>query len=117
MESVEVENDEDVEVQFKGRRIYIQVKYRQESLAWSDIEGALARFEDLRAAHKRGERSGEPAFHIVSNAAPNGPLAARLVAADWPDDVRVDWPSADAAKRILPAPSASLLEAAKVASK
>lgn len=116
IESVEVESDEDVEVQFKGRRTYIQVKHRQDSLAGSDIEGALARFEELRAAHKRGERSGEPAFLIVSNAAPNGPLAARLAAADWPDDVRVDWPSADPAKRLLPAPSASLLEAAEAAS-
>ena len=38
----------------------------------------------------------------VSNSAPNGPLAARLNAANWPDDVRVDWPSADPAKRRSP---------------
>lgn len=117
IESVEVESDEDVEVKFKERRTYIQVKHRQGSLAWSDIEGPLARFDELRAAHRRGERSGEPAFIIVSNATPNGPLAVRLAAADWPDDVRVDWPSADPATRLLPAPSASLLEAAEVASK
>jgi len=117
IETVEVESDEDVEVQSKGRRTYIQVKHRQESLAWSDIEGAVARFEELRAAHKRGDRCGEPAFLIVSNAAPNGPLAARLTAADWPDDVRVDWPSADPAQRLLPAPSESLLAAAEAASK
>ena len=117
IESVEVESDEDIEVQFKGRRTYIQVKHRQDALAGGDIEGALARFEELRAAHESGERSGEPAFLIVSNAAPNGPLAARFAAADWPDDVQVDWPSADPAQRLLPAPSESLLAAAEAASK
>ncbi|QOZ36450.1 ATP-binding protein [Bradyrhizobium sp. CCBAU 53421] len=117
IESVEVESDEDVEVQFNGRRIYVQVKHRKEPLAWNDIDEAVARFGELRAAHKRGERQGEPGFLIVSNAAPNGPLAARLAAADWPNDVRVDWPSADPEKRILPAPQSSLVEAAEAASR
>ncbi|MCV0398187.1 MAG: SEC-C domain-containing protein [Rhizobiaceae bacterium] len=114
--SVEVESDEDVEVQFEGRRIYVQVKHRKEPLAWNDIEEAVERFAELRAAHQRGERSGEPAFLIISNAAPNGPLAARLAAADWPADVHVDWPAADPDARILPAPQGSLLEAAEAAS-
>ena len=55
-QSVDVESDEDVEVQFEGRRIYVQVKHRKQPLAWSDIEEALARFGELRAAHGRGER-------------------------------------------------------------
>ncbi|MDT9121219.1 hypothetical protein RSW84_27635, partial [Escherichia coli] len=59
--SVEVESDEDVEGQFEGRRIYVQVKHRKEPLAWNDIEEAVERFAELRAAHQRGERSGEPA--------------------------------------------------------
>ncbi|MGE3708823.1 MAG: hypothetical protein AB7G35_04055, partial [Hyphomicrobiaceae bacterium] len=107
--SVDVENDEDVEVQFEGRRIYVQVKHRKEPLAWNDIEEAVARFAELRAAHQRGERRGEAAFLIISNAAPNGPLAAKHAAADWPADVRVDWPAADPHARILPAPQGSLL--------
>jgi antitoxin component of MazEF toxin-antitoxin module len=49
MESVEVESDEDVEVQFDGRRIYVQVKHRKEPLAWNDIEGALTRFGECRS--------------------------------------------------------------------
>lgn len=57
--SVEVESDEDVEVQFEGRRIYVQVKHRKKPLAWNDIEEAVERFAELRAAHQRGERSGE----------------------------------------------------------
>jgi hypothetical protein len=115
IEGVEVENDEDVEVQFGGRRIYVQVKHRKEPLAWNDIEEAVTRFGELRAAHERGERGGEPAFLVVSNAAPNGPLAAKLATTDWPVDVLVDWPSADPDARILPAPQASLLEAAEAA--
>jgi hypothetical protein len=117
VERVSVESDEDVEVQFERRRVYVQVKHRKGSLAWNDIEEAVARFGELRAAHERGERSGEAAFLIVSNAAPNGPLAAKIAAADWPTDVRVDWPSADPDTRILPSPQASLLEAAKAAGK
>lgn len=38
VQSVEVESDEDIEVQFEGRRLYIQVKHRKEPLAWNDIE-------------------------------------------------------------------------------
>lgn len=116
VQSVDVESDEDVEVQFEGRRIYVQVKHRKQPLAWSDIEEALARFGELRAAHGRGERDGEPGFLVVSNAAPNGPLATRIAAADWPVDVHIDWPAADPRERILPAPQASLIEATEVAS-
>lgn len=112
---VEVENDEDIEVQFDGQRIYVQVKYRKGSLAWGDIEEALARFEELRLAHEKGDREGKPAFVIVCNASPNGPLAARLSSADWPVDVWIDWPAADPDTRMLPAPKASLLEAAETA--
>jgi hypothetical protein len=43
VQSVQVESDEDVEVQFEGRRIYVQVKHRKEPLAWNDIEEALTR--------------------------------------------------------------------------
>jgi hypothetical protein len=112
---VEVENDEDIEVQFEGRRIYVQVKHRKGTLAWNDVEEALARFEELRCAHETGEREGKPAFLVVSNAAPNGPLAAKLAAANWPADVRIDWPTADPDARTLPAPPASLLDAAEAA--
>jgi hypothetical protein len=115
VQSVEVESDEDVEVQFEGRRIYVQVKHRKEPLAWDDIEGALTRFGELRDAHERGERHGTPAFLVISNATPNGPLSAKLAADDWPVDVQIDWPSSDPTARILPAPQGSLLEAAKAA--
>jgi hypothetical protein len=56
VQTVAVESDEDVEVQFEGRRIYVQVKHRKVPLAWNDIEDALTRFGELRAAHARGER-------------------------------------------------------------
>ncbi len=112
---VVVENDEDVEVLFEGRRVYVQVKHRKGTLAWNDIEEALTRFKELRSAHERGDRDGKPAFLIVSNAAPNGPLAAKLAAAEWPVDVWIDWPAADPDTRMLPAPKASLLETAEAA--
>lgn len=115
MERIWVESDEDVEVRLPDHRIYVQVKHRKASLAWNDIEGALNRFHDLRASHERGERDGKPAFLIISSAAPTATLAAKLAAADWPDDVRIDWPASDREARILPAPQSSLLEAAEAA--
>jgi hypothetical protein len=114
--SVDVESDEDVEVQFENRRVYVQVKHRKGLLAWNDIEEAVEHFAELRTAHQSGERHGEPVFVVVSNVPPNGPLAARLAAMDWPADVRIDWPAASPDARILPAPRASLLEAADAAS-
>lgn len=94
LNAVVVESDEDVELQAPGRRIYVQVKHRLDVLAGGDIESALARFAALRAAHASGERPGDAAFVIASNAPPNGPLLARMVAADWPTDVRIAWPGA-----------------------
>ena len=49
--AVVVESDEDVEVLLDGRHLYVQVKYRKNTLAWNDIEGAMSRFEVLRGAH------------------------------------------------------------------
>lgn len=92
--SVVVETDEDVELQALGRRIYVQVKHRVDALGFGDIESALARFVKLRAVHALGEREGSAEFVIATNAAPNGPLATRMAAADWPTDVRVMWPGA-----------------------
>lgn len=89
--SVIVEGDEDVEIVFEGRRVYVQVKHRAGSLAWGDIASAIDRFAELREAHARGDRDGEALFVIVCNAAPNGPLADRITHEDWPDDVTVLW--------------------------
>lgn len=109
--SVAVETDEDVELIFVDRHVYVQVKHRHDALAWDDISGALDRFADLRAAHIAGHRQGVPEFVIVTNAPPNGPLATRMAANDWPADVRVDWPQAEADRKGLPAPPSSLLDA------
>lgn len=109
--SVAVETDEDIELIFANRHVYIQVKHRQVVLAWGDISDALDRFAELRAAHAAGDRQGVAEFVIVTNAAPNGPLAERMAAEDWPTDVRIDWPRADVERKGLPAPPGSLLEA------
>ncbi|MER9336786.1 SEC-C metal-binding domain-containing protein [Mesorhizobium sp. M0293] len=112
-QTVSVESDEDVEVQLDAIRIYIQVKYRKEVLAWDDIGSAIARFAELRASHARGERAGAARFVVVCNAEPNGPLLERLATSDWPADVIIEWPTAEPASRILPVPQPSLMEAVK----
>lgn len=109
--SVAVETDEDIELIFAKRHIYIQVKHRQGVLAWGDISDALDRFSELRTAHAAGDREGTPEFVVVSNASPNGPLSGRMAAADWPADVRINWPASDADRNGLPVPPVSLLEA------
>ncbi len=109
--AVTVESDEDVEVLLDGKHLYVQVKYRKSKLAWSDIESAVSRFEELRGAHQTGERPSTAEFVIVSNAPPNGPLAKRISGADWPADVHVDWPEGSEDGRTLPPPSASLIDA------
>ena len=62
-----VENDEDVEVVLPDTRIYAQIKTRGSRLIFSDIEGALTRFDEIRAEHVAGRRSGAYQFVIVSN--------------------------------------------------
>jgi hypothetical protein len=109
--AVLVETDEDIELIFDGRHVYIQVKHRQDALSWNDISGALDRFAALRQAHAAGDRVGAPEFIIVVNSPPNGPLADRIAAEDWPADVRVDWPAALVDRGGLPPAPASLMEA------
>jgi hypothetical protein len=108
--SVTVESDEDVEVALEGLRGYLQIKHREIALSWGDIEGALNRYATIRAAHRAGERSGESKFAIVCNVAPDSALAKRLNGGDWPDDVQILSPGAQASLP-LPIPSASLLQA------
>ncbi len=54
-----VEHDEDVEVVLLGRRLYIQVKARRETLIYSDIEGSVRRFDALRKEHEIGARQAQ----------------------------------------------------------
>lgn len=112
--AVIVESDEDVEVRFAEKHVYVQVKYRQDVLAWSDIATTISRFEELREAHQEGGRGEEASFLIVSNAPPNNSLENRIAAEDWPTDVRIDWPDAPPKGRILPIPPKSLLEAIEI---
>src|SRR5579864_223718 len=65
-----VENDEDVELVFPDKRIYAQIKTRSSHLIFSDISGALLRFESIRTEDAEGRRSGTAEFAIISNSAP-----------------------------------------------
>lgn len=109
--AVAVEGDEDVELIFPDRRAYLQVKHRLNSLAGSDVDEALERFVALRKAHAAGERPGSSQFFIVSTSTPNGPLAARMSAPDWPADVRILWPGCGVRGDDVPQPPPSLLDA------
>ncbi len=109
--TVVVESDEDIEITLEEKHAYIQVKYRKEALAWGDIESAMTRFTELRGTHQKGDRQLIPMFIVISNVVPNAPLLKRINAADWPTDIRIDWPGAISDDRVLPAPQSSLMEA------
>jgi hypothetical protein len=56
VERIVVEGDEDVELILPGRRIYVQVKTRKESLTVGDIAGFLDRVDKIRSEHGSGVR-------------------------------------------------------------
>jgi hypothetical protein len=56
----------------------VQVKTRREPLVYSDIEGAMQRFDALRKEHESCARKGNASFIIATNAPPGPQLATRL---------------------------------------
>jgi hypothetical protein len=90
--SIVVECDEDVEINFPDRRFYIQVKTRANPLVFSDIAGALQRFDSLRLQHQAGDRANKANFIIASNIQPGASLLERIGQVDWPSDVEIHWP-------------------------
>ncbi|HEX9947835.1 MAG TPA: hypothetical protein VGA98_09875, partial [Allosphingosinicella sp.] len=117
VERVVVERDEDVEIVLPHRRTYVQIKTRIGSLSFGDVESALQRFEEIRSEHGKGARRGDPNFVIASNAAPSGPLLAKISADDWPKDVQLHWPDGPApTDPFLPVPPRSVGEAIRACS-
>lgn len=108
---VVVENDEDVELVRPDERIYAQIKKRSAKLIFSDIAGALARFEAIRTEHAEGRRNGECRFAIVSNSAPGPDLSKRVAASNWPADVVLLYPGSNTVDKILPQSAATIEDA------
>ncbi|MEA5362798.1 dsDNA nuclease domain-containing protein [Amycolatopsis sp., V23-08] len=112
-DEVVIEHDEDVELVRPSGAVYVQVKTRERPLRFSDLDGVLPRFEQLRRAHAGGERVGDAGFAIVSNAAPGPDLRARIASSSWPSDVALVWPggTAGGVDLSLPTPWKGLQEA------
>ncbi|MBI1209738.1 MAG: hypothetical protein GC191_20955 [Azospirillum sp.] len=101
--AVVVEADEDIEIVYPCRRLYVQVKTRSESLTEADIEGALQRFARIREEHITGKRPGAAAFAIVANVLPGPKLAERVEGMAWPTDITLYWPGNEPTDDALPA--------------
>ena len=101
--AVQVEFDEDVEILLPDRSFYVQVKTRKSRLVWSDVSGALERFDLLRDEHIQGRRAGTPSFVVAGNVPPGPELEERMKAAEWPADVAVNYPTAQVAEHDLSA--------------
>lgn len=101
---VVVENDEDVELVLLGHRIYVQIKTRGSRLIFSDVEGTLARLDQIRDEHAAGRRCGTCQFVVVANT-PHGPdLTERTAKATWPNDVTLVYPGSGNPAPPLPEP-------------
>ena len=110
--AIVVETDEDVEIIFPDRRLYVQVKTRSAPLGFSDLESAMERFDSLREEHLSGQRQGTAAFAFASNVAPGAALLKQMAETGWPSDVSVHWP--ETSGRIndgLPRPWPDILQA------
>ncbi|MEU8295625.1 dsDNA nuclease domain-containing protein [Streptomyces pseudogriseolus] len=106
-----VEFDEDIEVVFDDRHLYLQVKTRQGNLTWGDVQGALEQFDDIRAEHTAGRRSGTPWLIVVTDADLGPDLLARTRRASWPADVALVGPERPhPAETWLPAPGRDLAD-------
>ncbi|WP_434131232.1 SEC-C domain-containing protein [Sporomusa sphaeroides] len=111
--SIVVERDEDVEVVFGNQRIYIQVKTRSRPLKYSDIDGAIQRFDLLRIEHQNGVRPNSAKFVVVSNIEPGEALLERISQQAWPGDVQIVWPDSisDSLDNRLPMPWKNISDA------
>lgn len=83
-----VEADEDLELEFSGRYVYVQVKSRSNLIYFSDIATALVRFEQYRSRHVPSDRVGQPEFVLALNRDPAPALNTRILAGEFPQDVR-----------------------------
>lgn len=110
VKKVIVENDEDIELVFPERRIYGQIKTRASQLIFSDIHGALARFDQIRTEHVAGRRSGACQFFIISNAPPGADLLKRVSCPTWATDVAVIYPGSASLDASLPEPWPSIVD-------
>lgn len=86
------ERDEDVEVAFDARWLYLRVKTRQDNLTRGDVEGAVDQFRSIRDEHTAGRRAGTPNLIVVTNADRGKRLLTRTREAHWPADVAIVGP-------------------------
>lgn len=117
--SIVVERDEDLEVIFPTHRVYVQIKTRSAPLTFSDIAGAIERFDALRSDHQVGRRQGSASFVVTANVSPGPALLALTERADWPADVTVHGPNKPGHNNALPVPqpdiAAALAQCAELA--
>lgn len=90
--SLRTERDEDVEVVFEDRYLYLQVKTRQGKLTWGDVRAAVEQFTRIRDEHTAGRRHGTPWLIVVTNTDLGPDLLARTLLASWPTDVALICP-------------------------
>ena len=88
-----VENDEDVEITWRDRRAYVQVKVRAGGLSRAEISALIVRFAAIREQHENGTRPGTPAFVVATNRRPR--LDDRDIAT-LPGDVYLCYPGGPA---------------------
>jgi len=114
-----VEADEDIEIAFSDRHVYLQIKTRSEPVGDSDIADAMERFQRIREEYTLGRRTRNATFAIVANVPPGPKLLQRVAGSGWPSDVALIFPGHTNADTALPEPwrdiPTALVECAKIA--
>ena len=110
--AIRVEGDEDVEIILDGEITFVQVKTRSKPLIFSDVKGALKRFDELRTHYLNEMPSKKLRFVFLSNQQAGTDLNDRYTASDWPDDVSLISPEDESlGNSLLPPAWKSLNEA------
>lgn len=105
------ESDEDVELIWPDKRIYVQIKTRNHPLQWNDIKEAIERFDSLRNEHTGGQRSGVPQFIVVTNTELGPELKATIQDALWYRDIVIQTPQTNKPHNDIPPAWSDLVQA------
>ncbi|MBT1704986.1 hypothetical protein, partial [Chryseosolibacter indicus] len=108
-----VNNDEDIDLIWPDKRLYLHIKTSSNLLQWDDIKGSVDKFESFRKEHVEGIRSGNPQFVIITNVELDNGLTTNVQHPFWPKDIAIQTPKSKKADDHLPPAWPDLMQGLK----